>query len=69
MLSGDERSVLRNWARRRSTAQGLAKRAMIVLARADGLSNAAVVARLETDRKTVRRWRMRFLAERLVVDS
>ncbi|WP_346078451.1 IS630 family transposase [Actinocorallia cavernae] len=65
VLSGDERSILRNWARRRSTAQGLAKRAAIVLACADGLSNTAVAARLETDRKTVRRWRTRFLAERL----
>ncbi len=65
VLSGDERSILRNWARRRSAAQGLAKRAAIVLACADGLSNTAVAARLATDRTTVRRWRTRFLAERL----
>lgn len=65
VLSEDERSILQNWARRRSTAQGLAKRAAIVLACADGLSNIAVAARLETDRKTVRRWRTRFLAKRL----
>ncbi|WP_420878569.1 MULTISPECIES: helix-turn-helix domain-containing protein [Streptomyces] len=65
VLSGEERSILRNWARGRSTAQGLAQRAAIVLACADGLSNTAVAARLETDRKTVRRWRTRFLAGRL----
>ncbi|MFJ1972006.1 helix-turn-helix domain-containing protein [Streptomyces sp. NPDC087903] len=65
VLSAGERSMLQNWARRRSTAQGLAKRAAIVLACADGLSNTAVAARLETDRTTVGRWRTRFLADRL----
>ena len=65
VLSDDERSMLQNWARRRSTAQGLAKRARIVLACADGLSNTAVAARLDTDRGTVCRWRTRFLADRL----
>jgi transposase len=65
VLSGDERLVLQGWARRRTTAQGLAKRARIVLACADGLSNTAVAARLDTDRGTVRRWRTRFLRDRL----
>ena len=36
MLSEAERRVLENWARRRKTAQGLALRARIVLACADG---------------------------------
>ncbi|WP_412566552.1 IS630 family transposase [Streptomyces chartreusis] len=65
VLSEDEQLVLQGWARRRSTAQGLAKRARIVLACADGLSNTAVAARLDTDRGTVRRWRTRFLRDRL----
>ena len=65
MLSGDERHTLENWVRRRSTAQGLALRARIVLACAQGGSNLAVAARLGVDRKTVTRWRARFLRERL----
>jgi hypothetical protein len=32
VLSQDERRILENWAKRRSTAQGLALRARIVLA-------------------------------------
>jgi len=64
-LSDDERRTLENWVKRRSTAQGLALRARIVLACADGGSNVAVAARLRIDRRTVARWRGRFLASRL----
>lgn len=64
-LSEAERLRLESWARRWTTAQGLAKRARIVLACATGLSNTAVAARLGTDRGTVRRWRTRFLRDRL----
>ena len=39
MLSEAERRTLSNWARRRRTAQGLALRARIVLACADGGPN------------------------------
>jgi transposase len=65
VLSDDERRTLENWVRRRSTAQGLAQRARIVLACADGGSNVAVAARLRIDRRTVARWRGRFLELRL----
>lgn len=65
MLSEDERHTLENWVKRRSTAQGLALRARIVLACAQGGSNLAVAARLDVDRKTVSKWRARFLRERL----
>ncbi|HXT94345.1 MAG TPA: IS630 family transposase [Trebonia sp.] len=64
-LSEGERRTLENWVKRRSTAQGLALRARIVLACAEGGGNTAVAARLGIDRKTVRRWRGRFLRERL----
>src|SRR5258705_8338039 len=65
VLSEDERRTLENWVKRRSTAQGLALRARIVLACAQGGSNLAVAARLGVDRGTVSRWRARFLRERL----
>src|SRR5437762_9553500 len=65
VLSEGERHTLENWVKRRSTAQGLALRARIVLACAQGGSNLAVAARLGVDRKTVTRWRARFLRERL----
>ena len=65
MLSEDERRRLENWVKRRSTAQGLALRARIVLACAQGGSNLAVAARLGVNRNTVSRWRARFLAGRL----
>jgi transposase-like protein len=65
MLSGDERRTLENWVKRRSTAQGLALRARIVLACAAGGSNVAVAARLGVNYKTVSRWRSRFLRQRL----
>ncbi|MBG0813189.1 IS630 family transposase [Planomonospora sp. ID82291] len=65
VLSPAERLTLQGWAQRRTTAQGLALRARIVLACADGGSNMAVAGRLRVDRKTVARWRSRFLARRL----
>jgi len=65
VLSEVERRTLENWVKRRSTAQGLALRSRIVLACAQGGSNVAVAARLGVNRKTVRRWRARFLRERL----
>jgi transposase-like protein len=65
VLTGDERRTLENWVRRRRTAQGLAQRARIVLACAQGGSNAAIAARLGGSRTTVRKWRTRFLRDRL----
>jgi len=65
VLSEDERRTLENWVRRRSTAQGLALRARIVLVCAQGRNNTAVAARLGIDRRTVRKWRTRFLQGRL----
>jgi len=49
----------------RRPARSRAPRARIVLACADGGSNVAVAARLRIDRKTVTRWRGRFLEKRL----
>jgi FixJ family two-component response regulator len=60
VLSEDERRTLENWVKRRSTAQGLALRARIVLACAQGGSNLAVAARLGISRNTVGKWREHF---------
>jgi transposase-like protein len=65
VLSETERRTLESWAKRRKTAQGLALRARIVLACADGGPSIAVAARLGVSRATVRKWRTRFLARRL----
>ncbi|MFJ2828451.1 helix-turn-helix domain-containing protein [Streptomyces sp. NPDC087263] len=63
--SETERQALNNWAKRRRTAQGLALRARIVLACAEGGPNMAVAARLGVNRGTVAKWRTRFLRHRL----
>ena len=65
ILSESERRELESLARRRKTAQGLARRARIVLAAADGLENKAIVERLGADANTVGKWRRRFAARGL----
>jgi transposase len=65
VLTADERAELEGWARRRTSAAGLAMRARIVLAAADGGSNTALAQRLGLSITTVRRWRNRFVVDRL----
>ena len=62
-LAGEQRAELEGLVRRRQTAQGLARRAEIVLLAADGLQNKEIAARLGKDANTVGKWRRRF-AER-----
>jgi transposase len=64
-VSEDERRELELLTRRRRTAQGLARRAQIVLAAAEGLQNKQIVARLGVDANTVGKWRRRFAERRL----
>lgn len=64
-LTPDEQEYLHRWARRRSTQQGLALRARIVLACAEGAANTLIAARLGISIATVAKWRQRFLADRL----
>jgi transposase len=64
-LTDDERATLQRWARRATSGQSLALRCRIVLACAEGASNAAVAARLGSSRPTVTKWRSRFVAGRL----
>lgn len=61
-LSASKRSELVGLARRRKTAQGLARRAQVVLA-ADGVDNKVNAARIGSDPNTVDKWLRRF-AER-----
>ena len=64
-LSVEERNQLVSYRRRRRTAHGLATRAAIVLACADGLNNKAVAARLHVSPATGGKWRSRFVENRL----
>jgi transposase len=64
-LTEDERATLQRWARRAKSSQALALRCRIVLACAEGVSNAEVVKRLGVSRPTVTKWRSRFVARRL----
>src|ERR687896_1697944 len=64
-LSDLERGELEGLSRRRRTAQGLARRAQIVLAAAEGLENKQIAAQLGSDPATVGKWRRRFAERRL----
>jgi transposase len=64
-LSETEREQLERWSRRRKTASGLATRSRIVLAAAEGESNARIAQRLGVSRPTVTKWRARFAEQRL----
>jgi FixJ family two-component response regulator len=63
-LTAAERSALEDSAKRRRTAQGLARRARIVLAAADGQDNKAVAQEIGADEKTAGKWRRRFAVHR-----
>src|SRR5258708_23232103 len=64
-LDDVERRELTLLASRRSTAQGLALRARIILACAEGEQSKVVAARLGIDPDTVGKWRRRFAEHRL----
>jgi len=64
VLTDAERAELEGWARRRSSAAGLALRSRIVLAAASGESNSDMAARMGISRTTVTRWRNRFVEQR-----
>ena len=65
VISPSERTMLEQWARRRTTAQGLAQRARIILACAAGQAAPAIAAELRMTRQTVGKWRRRFMQKRL----
>jgi transposase len=65
VLTAEEREALERWVRRPKTSQGLAQRARIILASAEGGNNTDVGVALRLNRTTVARWRSRFLLKRL----
>ncbi|MBM2716088.1 helix-turn-helix domain-containing protein, partial [Mesorhizobium caraganae] len=65
VLTAQERSELEGLVRRRGTAQGLARRAHIVLLASDGIENKEIAARLGAMPNTVGKWRRRFAEQRL----
>src|SRR5712691_5613100 len=64
-LTALERAELESLAGRRRTAQGLARRARIVLAAAEGLENQVIARSLGADENTVGKWRRRFAERRI----
>ncbi len=64
-LTDDERAQLVAWSRRPKSANALATRSRIVLAAADGLSNTAIADKLDVHITSARKWRSRFVADRL----
>src|SRR5687768_13586369 len=65
VLTAEERQTLEQWARRPTTAQGLAQRARLVLACASTKTNGEIAAAARVTRQTVGRWRHRFVRKRL----
>src|SRR6266851_3094441 len=64
-LTAAERAELEGLASRRRTAQGLARRARIVLAAAEGVENQVIARTLGADENTVGKWRRRFAERRI----
>ena len=65
ILRPSERATLEQWVRRRSTAQGLALRARIVLACTSERTDVEIARELHLHRLTVGDWRRRFARARI----
>ena len=59
-LSGEQRSTLQGWTRRRKTAQALSMRARIVLRASEGLTATAIATETHACIQTVSKWWRRF---------
>jgi biotin operon repressor len=64
-VSDQDAPTLRRWTRSSSIRAGLAQRARIVLAAAEGLSNTQIAEQVGCSRPTVLRWRSRYAAKGL----
>lgn len=65
MVTDQERSELRRLSRHPATRQALATRCKVVLLDEQGLTYAAIGAKLDMREQTVLKWRKRFLTHRL----
>jgi len=65
VLSDDQRNQIQQWLAALGTPQQVALRCRIVLAAGAGKSEASIAAGMNVNRKTVRLWRERFLAQGL----
>ena len=65
IVTDDERQLLQSLAHRSRTASFAARRARIILACGEGLTNTAVAKRLRVAPGTVGKWRSRFVAQRV----
>jgi transposase len=65
VLTEEERVTLERWSRRPKSAQALVLRCRIVLACSEGGHINDIAERLAVNRGTVRKWRSRFLVDRL----
>jgi transposase len=65
VLSETEWEQLESWTWRGKSAEALALRSRIVLAAAEGSNNTEIAQRLSVDHATVRKWRSRFVRDRL----
>jgi transposase len=63
IVSEEQRTQIRQWLGAMGTPQQVALRCRIVLASAEGQSEAAISTSMNVNRKTVRLWRERFLAK------
>src|ERR1700674_5084468 len=59
-LSGEQRSTLQGWTRRRKTAQALSMRARIILRASEGLTATAIATETHACIQTVSKWWRRF---------
>jgi transposase len=60
VLTSEDGAMLRSWLAAGTTEQRLARRAAVILGLTEGLSNAAVAARVGVRPATVSKWRGRF---------
>ena len=65
LMSVDQQNQIEQWLAAMGTPQQVALRCRIVLAARHGKSEAAIAAEMNINRKTVRLWRERFIAEGL----
>jgi transposase len=61
LLDAEQRRALERMARQRTLAKRLVERAQIVLRAAEGLDDTSIAEQMRITRKTVSRWRKRFL--------